>query len=91
MTQLAADGGLITMRRVSVSVWLTAIVATSAVLRAALAVRIPTPLYYPDEYIYSSLARSIANTGLPTVRGSFISFPALLGPYLMAPAWLPAG
>ena len=91
MTQLAADGGLITTRRVSVSVWLTAIVAVSAVVRAVLAVRIPTPLYYPDEYIYSTLARSIAHTGLPKIRGSFVSFPALLGPYLMAPAWVVGG
>jgi hypothetical protein len=48
-----------------------------------------TPLYYPDEYIYSTLARSIADTGLPSLRGSgALHFPAVLGPYLMAPWWL---
>jgi hypothetical protein len=47
-----------------------------------------TPLYYPDEYIYSTIARSIATTGLPSLRGSALHFPALLGPYLMAPWWL---
>lgn len=57
-------------------------------VRTALAFGRPTPLYYPDEYLYSSLARSIASSGLPAVRGGSAHFPALLGPYLMAPAWL---
>ena len=47
-----------------------------------------TPLYYPDEYIYTALARSIASTGLPSLRGSALHFPSLLVPYLTAPAWL---
>lgn len=62
-------------------------IGASAVIRAAVALARPTPLYYPDEYLYSALARSIANSGLPHVRGASAHFPALLGPYLMAPAW----
>src|SRR5262249_52330996 len=34
------------------------------------------------------LARSIAVTGLPRIRGEWMHFPGLLGPYLMSPAWL---
>jgi hypothetical protein len=64
------------------------LVFVSALVRFGEAMRIRTPLYYSDEYLYSALARSIASTGLPTLRGHFISFPALLGPYLMAPGWL---
>lgn len=64
------------------------LVAASAAIRIALAFGRPTPLYYPDEYLYSSLARSIASTGFPTVRGASAHFPAVLGPYLMAPVWL---
>lgn len=48
----------------------------------------PASLFFPDEYVYAELGRSIAATGLPEVRGQFIHFPGLLGPYLMAPGWL---
>lgn len=67
---------------------LAALVGLSAAVRAAAAMQRPTPLYYPDEYLYTALARSIAATGLPRVRGAFPHFPSLLGPYLMSPAWL---
>jgi hypothetical protein len=45
-------------------------------------------LYYQDEYLYSALARSFAATGLPRLRGSAVAFTPVLGPLLMAPAWL---
>jgi hypothetical protein len=64
------------------------IIGLSIAARAATAMARPTPLYYPDEYLYSTLARSIATSGIPQVRGGSAHFPALLGPYLMAPAWL---
>jgi hypothetical protein len=67
---------------------LLVLVAGSTVVRTAVGFARPTPLYYPDEYLYSTLARSIAATGLPRLRGASAHFPALLGPYLMAPAWL---
>jgi len=68
--------------------WLAALVVASAAVRSGLGLMRPTPLYYPDEYLYTAMARSIASTGLPRVRGHVPHFPALLGPYLMAPAWL---
>jgi hypothetical protein len=68
--------------------WLLGLVAASTAVRTAAAFGRPSPLYYPDEYLYSSLARSIAGSGVPRIRGAFVHFPALLGPYLMAPAWL---
>lgn len=47
-----------------------------------------TPLYFSDEYIYSTLARSIASSGKPLIRGGPAHFPALLEPILAAPFWL---
>ena len=47
-----------------------------------------TPIYFPDEYIYSEVGRSIAEHGRPLVRGGSAHFPALLQPLLTAPAWL---
>jgi hypothetical protein len=63
------------------------IVAASFVVRFAAALRHTTPLYFPDEYIYSGIARSLAESGRPLIRGSSAHFPALLEPMLAAPFW----
>ena len=57
-------------------------------LRFAAALVHTTPLYFPDEYIYSSIARSLAEHGRPLIRGHAAHFPALLEPLLAAPFWL---
>ena len=44
--------------------------------------------YFPDEYIYTALSRSIAPAADPLVRGEPAHFPALLEPLLAAPLWL---
>lgn len=64
------------------------LVGVSAVVRFLLALPHSTPLYFADEYIYSTLAYELATTGRPTVRGEAASFPALLEPILTAPFWL---
>jgi hypothetical protein len=66
---------------------LCAIFVLSTVGRIYVGTLRPTPLYYPDEYIYTSLARSISATGIPSLRGAKWHFPSFLGPYLMSPAW----
>ena len=66
---------------------LGAIFVLCACVRILIAIQRTTPLYYPDEYIYTSLARSISATGVPSLRGDAWHFPAFLAPYLMAPAW----
>jgi hypothetical protein len=66
---------------------LGAVFVLSACVRILIAIRRTTPLYYPDEYIYTSLARSISATGVPSLRGDAWHFPSFLAPYLMAPAW----
>jgi hypothetical protein len=44
--------------------------------------------FFPDEYIHSELSRSLAERGLPLLRGSLLGFPSLLEPILTAPTWL---
>ena len=67
---------------------LTGIVGFSFAIRTLLALAHATPIYLPDEYIYSTLARSLAEHGRPLIRGEAVSFPALLEPILAAPFWL---
>jgi hypothetical protein len=67
------------------------IVAVSAAIRFAAALAHATPLYFPDEYIYSEISRSIAHAGRPLIRGNPAHFPALLEPLLAAPFWAIGG
>ena len=67
---------------------LVLVVAASAIGRTLAAWGRATPIYFPDEYIYSEVGRSIAEHGRPLVRGASAHFPALLQPILTAPAWL---
>lgn len=67
---------------------LGAIVGLSFVFRLLAGLAHATPLYFPDEYIYGSLARSLATSGRLAIRGTPAHFPALLEPLLAAPFWL---
>jgi hypothetical protein len=67
---------------------LPGIVFVSFLLRLAAAFAHSTPLYFPDEYIYGGLARSLATSGRLAIRGNSAHFPALLEPLLAAPFWL---
>ena len=49
-----------------------------------------TPRYFPDEYLYSALARSLAHGSLQ-IRGEPAHFPALLESIVTAPVWLTGG
>ena len=62
-----------------------AVVGVSTVVRSLLALLHSTAYYFPDEYLYPALARSLATTGRPLVRGGDAHFPALLQPLLTAP------
>jgi hypothetical protein len=73
---------------VPVRLLLGGIVAASFLVRYVAALGHTTPLYFPDEYIYSGIARSLAQSGRPLIRGSSAHFPAMLEPLLAAPFWL---
>src|SRR5438094_198575 len=75
------------IRAVSVPLALGGLVGVSFALRLAAALAHATPLYFPDEYIYGTLARSIGTSGKLAVRGMPAHFPALLEPLLAAPFW----
>jgi hypothetical protein len=74
--------------RVSTGWVVGVVVAVSALLQTALAWRRATPGYFPDEYMYAELGRSLLDGGTPLVRGESAGFYALLYPLLTAPAWL---
>jgi hypothetical protein len=64
------------------------LVGASFAVRTTLAWLRSAPALFPDEYIYSSIGRSIAESGRPSIRGGPSHFPALLEPIVTAPAWL---
>jgi hypothetical protein len=67
---------------------LAGVVGISFAIRLAAALVHTTPLYFPDEYIYASIARSLSTSGEPLIRGHSAHFPAMLEPLLAAPFWL---
>jgi hypothetical protein len=73
---------------VPAAVVLAGLVVGSWALRTLLAIAHDVPVYLPDEYVYAELARSIAETGRPLIRGELAHFPGLLQPLLAAPFWL---
>jgi hypothetical protein len=79
---------LAALDRVSPASALTGMVVLSALVRSLLGFARATPTYFPDEYMYSALSRSIAESGRPVVRGGSAHFTALLEPLVTAPLWL---
>ena len=71
----------------SARVALGLIVALSAAVRSVGAVAHSVPFLFPDEYIYTALARSLGSSGRPLIRGATAHFPALLEPLAAAPLW----
>ena len=70
------------------AVTLAGIVIVSAIVRTWAASKHAGPAYFPDEYLYTELSRSIATTGHAYVRGAPSHFAPLLAPRVTAPAWL---
>ena len=66
-------------------VGLTLVVGVSFLLRAVGSAAHPAPRYFPDEYIYTAIARALGSGHAPAVRGEPAHFPALLEPLLAAP------
>src|SRR5438067_1799627 len=75
-------------RRQATGWWwaLGAIVGVSAIARTIAAWEHRVPRYFPDEYIYGALGRSIGHGNL-SIRGSTSHFPAILEPVVAAPLW----
>ncbi len=74
-------------RAIARPVWvLGTMIVASTIVRTAIALRHSTSRYFPDEYIYTALSRSIAHGSL-MIRGQTAHFPALLEPLVAAPLW----
>jgi Dolichyl-phosphate-mannose-protein mannosyltransferase len=81
------------LRRLPVALWLGAIVAASAGLRFMLATKVPGPGIFPDELIYTDLARSFGSSGHFLVRGEPFRawtygplYPVLISPAFALPS-----
>ena len=72
-------------RGLTARVALTIVVAASFVLRVVASAVHPAPRYFPDEYLYTAIARALGGGHAPAVRGAPAHFPALLEPLLAAP------
>jgi hypothetical protein len=86
--QLRLPFGLAWLSAIPARLVLAGIVAASFLIRLVVAFAHATPLYFPDEYIYATLARSIAEHGRPLIRSAPAHFPAVLEPLAAAPFWL---
>jgi hypothetical protein len=80
--------GLAWISAVPARLVLAVIVGASFLIRLVVALAHATPLYFPDEYIYATIARSLAEHGRPLIRGAPAHFPAVLEPIAAAPFWL---
>ncbi|HEX6491284.1 MAG TPA: hypothetical protein VF002_07905 [Gaiellaceae bacterium] len=88
LDELRLPFGLTRISAVPARLVLAGIVGASFLIRLATALNHATPLYFPDEYIYGSIARSLAEHGRPLIRSAPAHFPAILEPLLAAPFWL---
>jgi hypothetical protein len=86
--ELRLPFGLERISAVPARLVLAGIVAVSFFARLLVAMAHATPLYFPDEYIYGTIARSLAEHGRPLIRGHSAHFPAMLEPLAAAPFWL---
>ena len=75
------------LRRIPTWAWLAAIVAGSALVRAALARDIVAPFIMVDEIIWSEIARGIADAGEPLLRDQTDPGYSVVYPLLISPAY----
>ncbi len=76
------------LRRIPTWAWLVGIVVGSAAIRTVLARDIVAPFIMVDEVIWSELARGIAASGEPLVRGEPDTGYSVVYPVLISPAYL---
>jgi hypothetical protein len=83
----AAQRSLAGVIRVSAVVGLTVIVCLAAALRILLVRAETEPKVFPDEFIYTQLAKNIAQHGAPLLRGHLEIGYSVLYPIFISPAY----
>jgi hypothetical protein len=83
----AAQRSLAGVTRVSPVVGLTAIVSVAAAVRVLLARAETEPKVFPDEVVYTALAKNIAQHGMPMLQGHFEIGYSVLYPAFLSPAY----
>jgi hypothetical protein len=83
----AAQRRLTGVTRISPVVGLTAIVSVAAAVRVLLVRAETEPKVFPDEFIYTELAKNIAQHGAPLLRGHLEIGYSVLYPVFLSPAY----
>ena len=83
----AVQRSLAGVTRVSPVVGLTAIVSVAAAVRVLLARAETEPKVFPDEVVYTALAKNIAQHGMPMLQGHFEIGYSVLYPAFLSPAY----
>jgi len=83
----AVQRSLTGVTRVPAVVGLTAIVSVAAAVRVLLVRAETEPKVLPDEFIYTQLAKNIAQHGMPLLRGHFEIGYSVLYPLFLSPAY----
>jgi hypothetical protein len=83
----AVQRSLTGVTRISPVVGLTAIVSVAAAVRILLVRAETEPKVFPDEFIYTQLAKNIARHGMPLLRGHFEIGYSVLYPVFLSPAY----
>jgi hypothetical protein len=79
-----------TKLRPSPLAWVAIAAAASVVVRLAVALQVRAPVFYPDEYLSTDIARGIAEGNLGAVRGGSLTttYTSYFVPLVQAPFWL---
>lgn len=84
---VATDRSHLTTRLATAPVVLGVIVLVGAIVRMLASFERTTPRYFPDEFLYPQLARSLGRGEGISVLGEPSTFPALLEPVLTSVIW----
>ena len=70
--------------------WVGGIAAVSALVRLVIAFQVEAPVYYPDEYLSTAIARSITEGDFGQARGGSLTatYTSYFVPLVQAPIWM---
>lgn len=82
----------VTNRRLPPLVWVAIAAVVSAAIRFVIALQVRAPVFYPDEYLTTDIARGIASGNLGSIRGgslgTYTTYTSYFVPLVQSPLWL---